>query len=866
MILIKGPTGVGKSINAYYVAVELQKKENYTVIPARQSVDIINYHVPGTKQIFIIDDVIGKYAVNETNKILWGENESLMKMMLINNSQTKLILTTRTYVWSVEGHSDLTIPFQTCDFLSDDLKLLLPERLDICKSYINESDTKTLNEEAIMMYSCFPTLCAMYSSSTKLPVEHFFTVPCQMFEDEINNFKTKSQVRFMALAFLAIRQMIAKNSLTIDNHEHDKLLQDLFHESSFLQCPSKHLLMSTLAAFKGEYVKEISSCFKLSHGTMQDIVLCCIANTFMISVIKYCKTEVILNRVCLESIKQEHDVLTIRVKREEENAYFERLVSVLSQGLHKEVFESTHNSYPKFRKKFIQYIRQYHPRENFAKTPDGMTVLHVVSGLGYDDYVSFFLRDKQLINIKDNAGNIPLHLACKSANLKIVEYLIKNKSLIDIANVEEMKPFFYVCEHGFITAAKYLLHHSAKWIKVNEKYRTKNKRSVLHVVCKNGYTSLAVLLLDNNAEVDVKDADGCTPLHLACHKGNSGTVTALLNYKANVNSIDSFGKTSVYLACSQNHKKVLQLLLDRKAVVNQKTNIGMTPLSISCKNENIDIVNMLLQSGAKVSSHKPGISPLQEACKTGNERLTNILIQSKVSVNHKTKDGITPLHEACMNGHVNITRILLDNKANINETNKYGWTALFFGCSKGFCPMVDLLLQHGANVNICDEDKVSPLMAACKENCTDVVNLLLHSKANVNHCDNDNCSSLLFACKTGNVDLVNLLLTNGADMNLVDRDMTTPLHTACKYHHTKVVLVLIEHKANLNVRDNLGQTPLFKSIFNGYIDIVDILLKHGASVDICDNSGKSPLSIAEIKGHTSIIDVLRQYRPINQIV
>lgn len=52
---------------------------------------------------------------------------------------------------------------------------------------------------------------------------------------------------------------------------------------------------------------------------------------------------------------------------------------------------------------------------------DGMTALHVVSSEGYHAYFSFDIYDQWMINKKDNAGNIPSHLACKKGHLKIVE-------------------------------------------------------------------------------------------------------------------------------------------------------------------------------------------------------------------------------------------------------------------------------------------------------------------------------------------------------------------------------------------------------------------------------------------------------------
>ncbi|XP_052076528.1 uncharacterized protein LOC127714496 [Mytilus californianus] len=719
VILIVGPTGTGKSSLAYYAAFKLKEEAGYTILPVRKPVDITNYHVPGTKQIFLVDDFIGKYAVDEKEAVSWEENGPLLKIIVSKRDQTKIILTSRTYIWQQEWYKYLNIPSYTCDLLSENLQLLAEERLNIFKSYINTDVSMALNEDDIMLYNIFLSVCAMYSSSKKYSLKKFLEVPFLIIENEIDNFKTKSQVRFIALAILAIKHIISINSLTINKHEHDDLLQDLFHESTFVQNQSKNLLKSTLAAFKGEYVREEHGCFEFIHKTMRNIVLCCIAKTFMKSVIKYCEIDVILNQIRLYCISDEQDVYIIKVTRENTNAYFRRLVTELKKGFHKQVFESAQNVVPQFRAKFLEHIKLNITCNELTKTKEGMTALHVVSALGYHEYVSFFIQYERMINERDTAGNIPLHLACKKGHLEIVKDLVENNSLVDIPNHEELKPFFYACENNSVDVAKYMLHYSG--IKVNEKYSRKNKRCVLHVVCANGYTDLAILLLKNNAKVDVKDADECTPLHLACYNGNSGTVSALLNSSANVDAVDLFGKTSVYIACSANHERVLQLLLDKKAVVNQKTDNGMTPLRVSCKNGNTVIVKMLLQSGAKVNSNDQSAVPLHDACKVGNESIIDILIHAKASVNQKTQDGITPLHEACRKGHANVVKILLDNKAVVNEQDKTGGTALSISSFKGFYTIIDLLLQKGAKPNISDEDKVNSLKLACKENHKDVV-------------------------------------------------------------------------------------------------------------------------------------------------
>ncbi|CAG2218604.1 unnamed protein product [Mytilus edulis] len=99
VIAIIGPTGTGKSTCAYHVAFRLKNEYNYTIVPAGQPSDIVQYCKPGTNQVFVIDDFIGKYAFDEAEGISWEKIGPLLQKMLSNNDQTKVILTCRKSIW-----------------------------------------------------------------------------------------------------------------------------------------------------------------------------------------------------------------------------------------------------------------------------------------------------------------------------------------------------------------------------------------------------------------------------------------------------------------------------------------------------------------------------------------------------------------------------------------------------------------------------------------------------------------------------------------------------------------------------------------------------------------------------------------------
>ncbi|XP_063416229.1 uncharacterized protein LOC134697872 [Mytilus trossulus] len=806
VIAIIGPTGTGKSAYAYHIAFRLKNEYDYTIVPARQPTDLLQYYVPAL----------------------------------------------------------------VCDLHAEDLRLTVSEKRKIFDAYIDKSDVAPLNDEIIMMYTFFPSLCSEFSSKNVDEIERIFTMPVQFIEEEINNYEEKSQVRYMSLAVLALAQKITKKSF-IDDIENEELIKTLFAESGFQTCPSKKVIISHLVALTDTYVRVQNDCFEFIHETMQNIVLYGIAKTCLISVLKYCKIDVFKNQVRLACVNEEQTVPVIKVRSEHEHAYFTRLTRELSKGQYSEVFRNNQNDCVIFRQKWLVHLNKMQQNIPSRTNLVGLsTVLRLVSSLGYADYVSHFIRiDAQIVDRVDANGNTPLHLASLNGHLDTVKCLVEYSRNVHALNNDKVSPFFYACEHNEILVVKYFTNLEGDLVKINETYTRKEQRSVLHVSCLSGFTHIVQILLDHHAIVNIQDKHGLTPLHLTCLNGQYNTALLLLVNnltrpninaliaRANINAFDRLQRTPIYYACTGNYKDIVELLIEYMADLNTCTSNGFTPLHAACEQGSIDIVDILIQNHSNVNAkEKTGMTPLYVASKIGNEHIVKSLIDNGALVNSATNDDFTPFSIACGNGHQNVANILLNNNANYQQRNKNGWTAFLFSCARGHSDIVKMLLNLEIDVNIPNKDGTTPLMLACREKHTNIVQSLLVSNADVNQCNYFKSSPLEFACYGRNIDIVNLLLEHGASTNLANTNEITPLHTACINNHAQVVTVLVEKRADVNAVDVLGETPLYKACFNGDIEIVEILLKKGAKINITDISGKSSVAIANEKGFISIVELL----------
>ena len=63
----------------------------------------------------------------------------------------------------------------------------------------------------------------------------------------------------------------------------------------------------------------------------------------------------------------------------------------------------------------------------------------------------------------------------------------------------------------------------------------------LDVAAEGGHDGVVKILIDAEADPDIRKSDGATPLHLASEKGHDGVVDLLLSKVANPNDVEEYG-------------------------------------------------------------------------------------------------------------------------------------------------------------------------------------------------------------------------------------------------------------------------------------------------------------------------------------
>ncbi|XP_063415853.1 ankyrin-1-like [Mytilus trossulus] len=860
-ILVTGPQGSGKSSLAFHVALTLEETEECELLIVTNPDDIVKYASKDKKQIFVIDDIFGKYSVHDYDTMWWSKQGNLVLKLLDRNKDFKILATCRSYMYNSVDIVTVKSAFVHLNLLGEDLQLTEDNRRKIGKSYLNAEIIDQLGNEVIMKFRFFPTLCAKYSPDTKENAVEYFSTPYSYVAEEIEQCNKTKDLHYFSLALMVIsNNNVKKEKLIQDNNNQNQdrhfneLIHGLANEIGYTQVPSKQLILFCLNALVGSYCMETEDGFSFINETLVYIIAHVMSQRILRSLLKYSKTSFLKDRVQFLSLKGHPPKLTIMIPLVLEKAYFDRILIDIKQGIFWDVITDTQNAFPQFREAFISYIKTMLKRNDLKNSDDGSTVVHAVSLEGYDDYLTYFLHfDKSLVNKENRSGQIPLHLACLKGHSHTAELLLKKGAFIDKTDKNENTPLDLACAGGHTDTVAVLLSKSA-----TIKQRIKDLKTALHVVCSNGNIRIAEKLLHGNAKVNITDTFGHTPLHLASMKGCVEIVELLIKNNADINLADNKGRTAIYLACEHKYCRIAELLLNSSADTCKESLDGKRPIHSSCSGGCLEIVQLLLSNNVDINQRdRTESTPLHWACKGGHDLIVKVLLEKNADVNLNNRSRETPLHIACNNGNANmIIRMLLEHNAIVNCKNLYKKTPLHLACERGLQGVVSLLLKNNANANAIDKESCTPLHLACFGGHEKVVEELCAHNVSIDKTNKYGMTPLHICCEQGYSHLIEILLQNGADINKIENEGLTPLYIACRDKKIDIIKLLLLFASKVNETDKDGLTPLYLACKESNTEMAQMLIAEGAIVNQADKHGITPLHLTAQAGNTNLTKLL----------
>lgn len=128
-------------------------------------------------------------------------------------------------------------------------------------------------------------------------------------------------------------------------------------------------------------------------------------------------------------------------------------------------------------------------------------------------------------------------------------------------------------------------------------------QSVLHIAARKENVSMARLLLDRGADVNLQDCDGRTALHLATERGLEAMVRLLLERGTDTKADYNAGQSPLSDASMDIGNGALDLApLSLPIDVNCKDFMGRTALHVAVEGGFESLVHLLLDHGANISA------------------------------------------------------------------------------------------------------------------------------------------------------------------------------------------------------------------------------------------------------------------------
>lgn len=813
-----GVPGSGKTATARHIALKL-REEGYEILSIKIISDVDTYCNPNNPQVFVIDDILGRYGLEVETYNLLNKYENTLKEPKM--SKTKVLMTCRELVYRYEMLSecflckqDNVVLLHSEEYALNDMDIReLLAKYQLGSDFLSSSEKKSLSK-------MFPFLCKLYSSKKglKLYGSKFFISPVPWILDELQNMRRHAMKNYVSLVLLmANESRLSEDILNNITNDIDEVNLNEKKRKFLEACKvnpnmAYFEIIDALSEMEGTYTKKCGITYTFVHDSMFEIVAYHFGRQFPELMLQYMNSDYVAHYIKLESSDKEDKEYkggkTGDDKEYKEIATEKESVIDLCLKLQK----SQHNTLA------VRLFRDVENGEFFNVFGNGAlkhksvrgAFIEVMMGKTYTELHKVFLSE---IKEKFNSYHYinPKTESVMRNYLGMIDEMLIN-TRFKIYNETSLRAISWVIYHGH----HQILHYITD--------RTIEENSNTNALFQNSYN-----------KDDIRNIIESQVYNVIPSKKNTDNV----NNNVSNNFITICKRESVAMYCraeDSEHKACRRnnSMAGGNTWIESETDIYSEPVIVE--------QNRLLCLGC----YSGDLNTVSILLKHVNGSAINI---TKMWLN-RSYSKLDPLSIACSLGYLDIATKLITAGANVNQ-KYYARSPLICACENGHKSVVEKLINEGANVNVHKGDR-SPLEIALYNKNSELVQILIKAGSDVDHIEKE-FSLLTAACLHGHRDIVETLIKARADVNLIHGNYT-PLTAACCYGHLDIVEELIKARADVNLKHG-KYTPLTATCLNGYLDIVVPLIEAGADVNL-QHWNCTPLTAACLNGNLDIVKKL----------
>ena len=501
------------------------------------------------------------------------------------------------------------------------------------------------------------------------------------------------------------------------------------------------------------------------------------------------------------------------------------------------------------------------------------------------------------LKLKDDFGNNPFHLACRSGCFETISYFclffeLEEDHFVD-TNFSGETPLSISCDIDDSNILKSIVSTKALTATVP----IGHNRFLLHLLCE-GEATEEIKLLDFEHVINLNfvNRNGETALGIAIRQRNKDIIKILASQKLiDLTATDVMGNNLLHLACSSNEKDFIIDIEERikKKLVKSQNKHNETPLMCACKHKHWTLIEYLISLGEVTLLDRINDQQLliHFLCLEGKVNfLKNFQLTSKCLTSKDTLDN-TPLHLACKSGCIETVKHLLSDISSIQlqsptDMNVYSETPLSICCQKMLLKVLKLLV---ISYKITPTTSISPindtflLHFLSETGSVDIIKLLdFENEVNIyavdykgetaidialKHCSEDVLSnnkkdetpvSITYSNKNWKI-MEALLSVGKVDPMAPVANGNHLLHVLCENKKNSLINLLdLESIVNVNINNGQGENVLHIACRVGNLEMIKLLLSTD-KLDLMasDEPAKNtPLHIACKWGRVEIVDFL----------